>query len=161
LIVFTYSLCSVGRLYRFLFDTFLADTSVAEICVEDPSELFTELRMKNDLRRILKEPLNPFTSGSLPSKESIEEVREKLKLSKMHMAQLCELAAMKYVPASDKDARRKFRVWVKKRIYRKNEEVLGTIEDVNERKTRIAETFDACMYSLTRLCFIVFWLFNF
>ena len=107
---------------------------------------FSDMRTKNDLRLLLKD--RAFGQASLsssssviPSAEEIARVGAQYKFSKQHMVQLAELYVLKYLKGSDAQPMRTYRLWLKKRIYRKNEEVLGSIEDQHEVKRKIADAY--------------------
>lgn len=122
-----------------MYHLFLQDKRVADLTVEDPSEGFSDLRTKNDLRLLLEKKAFKLTAEHpLPSADEIQAVRESFKFSKQHMTVLAEMVALKLISASKMAD---YRIWVKKRIYRKNEEALSTITDPQEVKQKISDAY--------------------
>ncbi len=126
-----------GRLYRFLYEKYAQDDQIAEITVEDPTEAFSDLRTRNDLARLAKDGAL-IIKDSLPSEQDLEAVRRQYKLSRFHATSLFEMHILKQIPPS---LERAYRLWVKKRIYLKNEEALAEMPKA-QVKQKLAETYD-------------------
>lgn len=136
-----------GRLYRFLYERFLHDSNVADITVEDPSEGFSDLRTICDLRRLLEEKeLEEFTVKLLKNEagfdQDFEELRQRFKFSKQHFTILLEMYFLNRLGTrKNTKAFKAYRVWIKKRIYKKNEDVLKEMKDARLVKEKLDLTF--------------------
>eukprot|EP00158_Paraphelidium_tribonemae_P003317 Partr_v1_DN26041_c0_g1_i1_m783 putative Histone acetyltransferase type B catalytic len=129
-----------SRLYRFLYNRFRLDSQIKDITVEDPTEGFADMRSRNDIRLLLQD--RAFDSIAFPySPQDIESVRLAYKFSSQQMTQLAEMYALYKLNPRDQQQAKRVRVWIKKRIYRKNEEVLST-EDPDVVKEKLADTFN-------------------
>lgn len=133
-----------GIMYRYLYDMFMTDDRVVDMTVEDPSESFSDLRYKNDLRVLVK---NKVLADSIkddafipPTAEQITEVRLRYKLDKYHIIPLLETYFLKLIKRNHPEMYKSYRIWVKKRIFRKNEEALATMPE-EMVKQKLDETF--------------------
>lgn len=136
-------------MYKYLYKRFLEDGQVKDITVEDPTEAFSDLRTICDLNT-LKNALGNTSLDSryvIPSPAEIEELRIKLKFSPQHMQVLMEIHLLRHLLQYQSvddilQNSSQFRTWVKKRIYSKNAEALAEIDDEEERKDAVQETFE-------------------
>jgi histone acetyltransferase 1 len=128
-----------GRIYRFLYRRFLADSKVVDVTVEDPTEEFSDMRCKNDLRMLME--AKAFEGQSVPySPAFLKHLQEQYKLSKQHVTQLAEMFGLRSVRGLGDVQMKKYRVWVKKRLFKRNEEALDGIE-ADVVKDKLEETF--------------------
>ncbi|CDK26237.1 unnamed protein product [Kuraishia capsulata CBS 1993] len=124
-----------GReLYSGMVEQFLQDDQVLEICVEDPSEQFDDLRDRCDLERLYREGVfseeNDFTSG-LDVSAWIKKVISKTKLEKRQFARLVEMAMLK-----NEFGTKEIRLKIKRRLYVKNKDSLVEL-DIPTRKDKL------------------------
>lgn len=139
--------CRVGaNLYSSLYDLFLADPDVTELTVEDPSEAFDDLRDRCDLKRLLADP--KFSSLRLPlDADTLENMREKYKMVPRQFHRCVEMALLMHYTIN---APKQYRLFVKKRLYIRNREVLDEM-DAFDRKAKLAETYDALIHDYARI----------
>lgn len=140
-----------GTIYRFLHDRFRIDSTVAEICVEDPSEGFSDLRFRNDLRLLLTDKALPTDGRAAASAEEVEAMRSRYKFGRRHAVELAECYMLKYLDKRNSAKYRDYRIWVKRRIYRTHEETLSAIESAQEVKDKLAGAFKNTEEDYTRL----------
>ena len=137
-----------GTVYRFLYLRFRDDPLIVDITVEDPTEGFADMRTRSDLRLLLKD--NAFEHGKIISTDDIENVRTKYKFSKQQSVLLAELYRLYKLNPKYKLEMKEYRVWVKKRIYRKNEEALSG-EDSYAVKDKLEQTFQNVLEDYQRI----------
>jgi hypothetical protein len=106
-------------------------------------EAFSDMRTKNDLRTLSE--CDAFADAKaqnrVPTRDEMDAVRIRCKLSKLHSVALFEIYALRYL-SGNLDGNKAWRLWVKKRIYIKNEDALADIlEDKELVKSKIHETF--------------------
>jgi len=117
--------------------------------VEDPSELFEDMRDKCDLYTLL-------SSGELIGLQApfdrkwTEQIRKKSKIADRQFYRLLEMIVLLNVDTSDKPKYTAFRLTVKKRLYLFNKEMLSQIE-ADERKVKLQETFEGVVNDYRRL----------
>lgn len=114
-----------------------------EVTVEDPSRGFRILRDVTDLKR-------SYAAGILDSSKAfiVEQEPELLSLLRKDMlltaaqAKRClEVHQLKYTNREDDEKYKKYRLWVKRRLYKENYEVLDNF-DKEERKVKLAEIYE-------------------
>ena len=131
------------RLYQMVFDKLRRDPEVHDITVEDPNDGFQDMRDKCDVERMLKE--KALAGVSLPLKLShFAKVQQKFKLSKMQSVRCSEMVFLKRINRSDQNAFRKYRLYLKGRIYKKNKDTLEDM-DFDERLNQPHSTFLAVL----------------
>jgi histone acetyltransferase 1 len=130
-----------GSIYRFLCDKFRSDPTIKEICVEDPSEGFSDLRFRNDLRVLIQDQSLPTDGRPVVTVEQVESMRQRYKFGRRHATELAECFVLKYLNTRDPTKYREYRIWVKRRIYRTHEETLSAIESPQEVKDKLAGAF--------------------
>ncbi|KAJ3070706.1 histone acetyltransferase 1 [Podochytrium sp. JEL0797] len=159
-----------GRdLYNAMKREFASRKEVIDFGVEDPNDDFSNMRDVCDLQSLVSEveriqnsnPLNSMTSvgdwnrpgasGSNATADShtthaaivavVSNIKHgKYKLSKAQAERCIEMIQMKYLDRSNKAAVKEFRMMVKRRLYRRNEEALSGME-VEVMKEKLQETF--------------------
>ena len=74
-----------SRLYEYIVQEMMKDTSVLEINVEDPNEAFTDMRDKSDLRRMRRIPSIMAIISNRPqmTEEDVRKIQKQLKLNKV------------------------------------------------------------------------------
>ncbi|KAI3648911.1 hypothetical protein MP228_006765 [Amoeboaphelidium protococcarum] len=145
-------------MYKYLYKRFLEDDHAKDITVEDPTEAFSDLRTICDLNT-LKNALGNTSLDSryvIPSPAEIEELRIKLKFSPQHMQVLMEIHLLRHLLQYQSvddilQNSSQFRTWVKKRIYSKNAEALAEIDDEEERKDAVQETYENVIEDYQRI----------
>ncbi|RKP09791.1 acyl-CoA N-acyltransferase [Thamnocephalis sphaerospora] len=138
-----------SRLYNTICDRLRADSKVIEITVEDPSESFSDMRDKNDLRRLMRDSL--LSNAEAPVARSvIEKLRKEHKLSKRQVERCVEMALLRRVPLRDERRFRPYRLQVKKRLYQFNRDALATLEK-KERQEKLQETFEGVIEDYRRI----------
>jgi histone acetyltransferase 1 len=119
-------------------DRFRADTTVVDVCVEDPNDDFQSLRDVVDLKDAL---LNwTVKNWSDFTKPKIKELQKKYKLSKLQVVRVVEMYALKSIPKWNTNELAKVRIWIKKRIFEKNKSVL-TDMSMHERIKAIEDAY--------------------
>lgn len=116
-------------LYKHLIEEWLRDDSVAEIVVEDPSEVFDDLRDRCDLERLSKDGLfdQPFTNLPLED-EAIAKLQKQYKMEKRQFARCLEMGLLHMDKTQKVVSKRGLRLQIKKRLYLKNKEALDEME---------------------------------
>lgn len=114
------------RLYSKMYELFADDPTVRELTVEDPNPDFQRLRDTCDLKFIVDSSL----VGELPLPfvlSKVVPIAKRLKISRKQMERLAEIAIFYRESlnfASNKNLYKRFRLQVKKRLYRQNEDEL-------------------------------------
>ncbi|GAA5901284.1 hypothetical protein JCM5296_005313 [Sporobolomyces johnsonii] len=144
-----------SALYNLCYRNILSRDEISELTVEDPSETFEDMRDKCDLYTLLEGgDLKGLTAPV--DRAFAESIRKKYKLADRQFYRLVEmilLLTLSVPPTSaDADAAAKaFRLTVKKRLYLFNKEQLLQIEDKDERKAKLQETFESVVSDYRRL----------
>ncbi|KAJ3191391.1 hypothetical protein HK101_007817 [Irineochytrium annulatum] len=107
--------------------------------VEDPNDAFQEMRDRNDFRILsqmkafagLRAPIDP---------RAMQEWRRKSKLSKGQVDRCCEMILLRALKANDEEEAKEYRLHVKRRLFRHNEEALMGMAE-QERITKLQETY--------------------
>ncbi|GAA5945115.1 histone acetyltransferase catalytic subunit HAT1 [Sporobolomyces koalae] len=143
-----------SALYNLCYQNILNRSEISELTVEDPSETFEDMRDKCDLYTLV-------SSGDLKGLKApidrafTESIRKKYKLADRQFYRLVEMILLLELgvsPTSPFDSNAKaFRLTVKKRLYLFNKEQLLQIEDVDERKEKLQETFESVVEDYRRL----------
>ncbi|KAJ3091979.1 histone acetyltransferase 1 [Quaeritorhiza haematococci] len=144
-----------GTLYRSLYDHFMSREDVAELTVEDPNDHFQDLRDRNDMRYLLSHNAFSFPKSGASSSgnkdsfivakppldaKSLQAFQRAFKLSKRQAERCCEMAMLKGLKANNEEEYKAYRLQVKRRIYRQNEETLESFEP-EERLAKLDETY--------------------
>ncbi|KAK9728981.1 histone acetyltransferase 1 [Basidiobolus ranarum] len=126
-------------LYDTLYQEFLRRSDIVELTVEDPNEAFSDLRDKCDLRFLMAR--GTFDDLTAPVDKSIlDSIKKQYKLHKRQASRLLEMALLKKLDKRNSKAARAYRLYVKARLYRFNEEALSSME-YNDRLVKLEETY--------------------
>ncbi|KAI8823625.1 histone acetyltransferase type B catalytic subunit [Fimicolochytrium jonesii] len=152
------------KLYEKLYQYFLSQKHIVEITVEDPNEAFQRLRDKRDVIMMLRSRIDPSKylypaaskvngnehKESGAQKDAVKELARKLKLNKRQTHRCLEMLQFRTIEErgistkEGKKALAAFRVAVKRRLFRQNEEALSSMER-KKRLEALDETFDSVM----------------
>lgn len=131
-----------SELYKVMFQHWNNDKTISEITVEDPNESFDDLRDRNDLELLYNSGFfNELPSSALDSNgflvtdSWITEKQKSYKLEKRQFNRLLEMIML----YEKQDAF--YELQVKRRIYLKNYESLCDIEDEDDRKKAIDDSY--------------------
>ena len=129
------------NLYEFLMARFARDDSIVDVTVEDPNDLFQDMRDTIDCRMLMKNPKIKTLLPNMVTKEWVLEFKKEYKLCMRQLVRMIEVCVLKNIPSWDARSVKEYRLWVKKRIYNKNRDVLEEME-FGERVSKLQETFD-------------------
>ncbi|KAJ1670007.1 histone acetyltransferase 1 [Coemansia sp. RSA 25] len=131
-----------SELYRHIYQTVLRNPEYADLTVEDPSEAFDDMRDRNDMRYLLQQ--DAFAGLEAPvSPATLRQLQERYKISKRQMTRCVEMGLLKSLDKTrQKDRYQEYRLFVKRRIYAQNTDLLAGLED-DEKKKKVAESFAA------------------
>ncbi|ODV92373.1 hypothetical protein CANCADRAFT_85895 [Tortispora caseinolytica NRRL Y-17796] len=137
-----------GRtLYTTIFDSLFSDRSVKEICVEDPSEAFDDMRDVSDLIR-LGRPRGTYPSlwesgfldmvdpASIQSQSKIEKIVPR------QFQRLVEMARLGNLNSKSKAEKKALRIAIKKRLFLHNKEALKDLERPDQLQ-RLDQAYDS------------------
>lgn len=125
-----------SELYNTVYQDVLKRDEIIELTVEDPNESFDELRDRNDLAFLLSEKI--FNKITVPvSTEWIRTTRQKYKIAPRQFARLVDMGLLAHLDKKDAKAYRGYRLHVKKRLFKINEEALNEIPDKVERTEKL------------------------
>ncbi|ORX99787.1 histone acetyltransferase type B [Basidiobolus meristosporus CBS 931.73] len=128
-----------SSLYNTLYQEFLSRSNIVELTVEDPNEAFSDLRDRCDLRFLMSK--GTFEGLSAPVDKSVlDSIKKQYKLHKRQASRLLEMALLKKLDKRNSKAARAYRLFVKARLYRFNEEALSSM-DYNDRLVKLEETY--------------------
>ncbi|GAA5844817.1 hypothetical protein JCM5353_003991 [Sporobolomyces roseus] len=145
-----------SALYDLCYRNILKRVDISELTVEDPSETFEDMRDKCDLHTLLSGgDLQELKSAPI-DRNFTESIRKKYKLADRQFYRLIEMILLLQSNPStlftSTDPKSKaFRLLVKKRLYLFNKEQLLQIEDGQERKDKLQETFESVVEDYRRL----------
>ena len=100
---------------------------VIDVTVEDPADGFQALRDACDYRALASNASLSAAVAKSP-KEAVERVCRELKLSKRQAVRVGEIAALKGISAGDKARVREYRLAVKQRLLKENEDELDVVK---------------------------------
>ncbi|PVV05186.1 hypothetical protein BB560_000298 [Smittium megazygosporum] len=144
-----------SKFYSFIRTSILSNPSIVDFTVEDPNELFDDLRDKNDIRYlILTEKIEKLQKPV--SFSELADIFKGCKFGKKQMvriAELCLLRRLNKKPLDSKEVK-EYRIWVKKRLFRQNYDVLIGMSP-EDRKAKLAETYDNIIQDYNRILSIV------
>ncbi|KND02790.1 histone acetyltransferase catalytic subunit HAT1 [Spizellomyces punctatus DAOM BR117] len=129
------------RLYKVLYNDFFQRSDVAEMTVEDPNEAFQDLRDKCDLSWLIEQDAFAGLQPPVPG-PTVKELATRFKLSKRQLERCMEMALLRNLKLKDKKAYQAYRMQVKRRIFRQNEEALMGLEK-ELRLEKLDETYVA------------------
>ncbi|GAA5878427.1 hypothetical protein JCM16303_002770 [Sporobolomyces ruberrimus] len=144
-----------SALYNLCYQNVLKRSDISELTVEDPSETFEDMRDKCDLYTLISGgDLQGLKSVPSIDRNLTETIRKKYKLADRQFYRLVEMILLLQLPSppnSPDPIARAFRLLVKKRLYLFNKEQLLQIEDGQERKDKLQETFESVVEDYRRL----------
>ncbi|KAJ2499654.1 histone acetyltransferase 1 [Coemansia sp. RSA 1972] len=129
-----------SSLYSYIHAMVLGNSEYADLSVEDPSEAFDDMRDRNDMRYLLKHKAFAQIKGAPVEQSVVNELQKKHKLSRRQMTRCIEMALLKMIKSEKSDGFARFRLFVKRRIYAQNMDLLQAL-DVDERKQKVSESF--------------------
>jgi histone acetyltransferase 1 len=132
-----------SRFYDVIMQYYLGVPEVREITIEDPSEDFSDLRDKHDVRRLRRDPEFSALSleGVVKEKLSTEALRKRSKMPMRQFLRCVEMQLLKTLSPNDSKKRHKmFRLLVKGRIYKQHVDVMAQLDRL-ERIDKLDETF--------------------
>ncbi|GAA5885406.1 hypothetical protein JCM6882_009607 [Rhodosporidiobolus microsporus] len=139
-----------SALYTLCYQNVLRRAEVSELSVEDPSETFDDMRDKCDLHTLIAGGDLEGITAPL-DREKTETIRKKYKLADRQFYRLVEMLLLLTSDPNDAALQKAIRLTVKKRLYLFNKEQLLQIEDKDERKERLQETFEGVQADYQRL----------
>ncbi|PIA17203.1 acyl-CoA N-acyltransferase [Coemansia reversa NRRL 1564] len=144
-----------SALYRHIYSAILADAEYADLTVEDPSEAFDDMRDRNDMRYLLDHGAFDRISSAPVDCKTVLELQHRFKLSKRQMIRCLEMALLQKIGSSgaalaQSEDFRHFSLFVKRRIYAQNTDLLQDLED-DEKKKKVAESFAAVVDDYRRV----------
>ncbi|GAA5911018.1 histone acetyltransferase catalytic subunit HAT1 [Sporobolomyces salmoneus] len=147
-----------SALYDLCYQNLLKRTDISELTVEDPSETFEDMRDKCDLYTLISGgDLNDLKILPKLDRGLTESIRKKYKLADRQFYRLVEMILLLQLCSSsssstkDPAVEKAFRLIIKKRLYLFNKEQLLQIEDPEERKEKLQETFESVVEDYKRL----------
>ncbi|KAK6341220.1 histone acetyltransferase 1 [Orbilia brochopaga] len=140
------------ELYNSIITTYLPDSDVKEITVEDPSDRFEDLRDIADYYRLKKAGLvTPDIIETLLQRDAkarlwVDTQRQVVKMPRRQFMRIVEMLMYEIILCHDEEEERKeqlakFAIYVKDRLYRHNKDILMQLER-NERSDKLNETYD-------------------
>lgn len=130
-----------GRLYDAITAICLADENVLEITVEDPSEAFDDLRDRRDLLRLNSDEVFMAAASKLTTdKETLMQLRRRLKLAPRQFARMLEMNRLKHESSWSVKQLKTYRQSVKERLFKKNKDILAELEP-SERREKLEKTY--------------------
>ncbi|KAJ3329637.1 histone acetyltransferase 1 [Blyttiomyces sp. JEL0837] len=130
-----------SQLYKALYQDFLLNPHVFDFTVEDPNDAFQNMRDRCDVEKILED--KKFSVLKAPvDPDVVAELKKKFKLSKGQADRCCEMVLLKNLKMNDANAYKAYRLHVKRRLFRHNEEVLIPMGK-DERLQKLEETYRA------------------
>ncbi|KAJ2887314.1 histone acetyltransferase 1 [Coemansia aciculifera] len=131
-----------SELYRYIYQAVLHNAEYADLTVEDPSEAFDDMRDRNDMRYLIQQ--DAFAGLDIPvSPAVLRQMQERFKISKRQITRCVEMGLLKSLDKTrQKDRYRQYRLFVKRRIFAQNTDLLAGLDDA-EKKKKVAESFAA------------------
>lgn len=121
-----------GEMYLHLYKSWLSDSKIVEIVVEDPSETFDDLRDRVDFTRLVesrKLDLSSLTIAKVNEPGWFTTFKTEQKLEKRQLQRLLEMAFFYQLSHGlAKDSKKAIRLFVKRRLYEKNKEALDSLD---------------------------------
>ncbi|GAA6009078.1 hypothetical protein JCM10207_004085 [Rhodosporidiobolus poonsookiae] len=139
-----------SALYTLCYRNVLSRSEVSELSVEDPSETFDDMRDKCDLYTLIEGGDLKDVKAPL-DRDVTEAIRLKYKLADRQFYRLVEMLLLVTSDPTNEAEQKAIRLTVKKRLYLFNKEQLLQIEDKDERKTKLQETFENVREGYRRL----------
>lgn len=138
-----------GHMYDTIIQTCQAEDRVLEVTVEDPSEAFDDLRDRRDLLRLKQEDRLPNSKLTLPLDEQWFATQQRsCKIAPRQFTRLIEINLL--AAAQSKSSETIYRKFVKKRLYKKNKDILAELTP-SERVEKLEETYQTQIEDYKRL----------
>lgn len=130
-----------GRLLTAIYDD-ASQRNAMEVTVEDPSEGFRLLRDLTDLRRAYLQRTLQYDKALVygQERELVEQLREKLKLTRGQARRCLEVHQLKHVDTNNEEEYKRYRLWVKRRLHHDYLEVIDYYGP-KEKKAKLAEIY--------------------
>ncbi|ORX72605.1 histone acetyltransferase type B catalytic subunit [Linderina pennispora] len=142
-----------SELYRYIYGMVKASPQYVDLTVEDPSESFDDMRDRNDMRYLLDH--HAFDGLTAPvSPEDLHKLQIEYKISKRQMARCVEMGLLKMLDKPNAEAYGRYRLFVKRRIYAQNVDLLSGLED-DEKKQKVAESFASVVNDYHRVLSLI------
>ncbi|KAJ1943661.1 histone acetyltransferase 1, partial [Linderina pennispora] len=142
-----------SELYRYIYGMVKASPQYVDLTVEDPSESFDDMRDRNDMRYLLDH--HAFDGLTAPvSPEDLHRLQIEYKISKRQMARCVEMGLLKMLDKPNAEAYGRYRLFVKRRIYAQNVDLLSGLED-DEKKQKVAESFASVVNDYHRVLSLI------
>ncbi|PVU92644.1 hypothetical protein BB561_003707 [Smittium simulii] len=140
-----------SKLYNFIRQSILSNTLIVDLTVEDPNEAFDDMRDKNDIKWMLSAGNIKKLDKPLPFKD-LHNLMSASKFCKKQLIRVAELCLLKNLnnKSSKSDNFKEYRIWVKKRLFRQNYDMLIEMEP-EERKKKLQDTFDSVYQDYIRI----------
>ncbi|KAI9501453.1 acyl-CoA N-acyltransferase [Coemansia spiralis] len=131
-----------SQLYRYIHTLVRQTPEYTDLTVEDPSESFDDMRDRNDMRLLLDHSVFDGLRAPVAS-QTIGELQTRFKLSKRQMVRCVEMGLLRGLDkAGDPEEYRRYRLFVKRRIYAQNIDLLAELDET-EKKQKVAESYAA------------------
>lgn len=119
-----------SRLYRSLYEKWLADDRILEIVVEDPNESFDDMRDRTDFARLSDLGVLKGLHTHDVTPKLFASVKAAHKLEKRQLLRLFEMAFLHSLKQGCAlDSKKEIRLFIKKRLYEKNREALVGMDE--------------------------------
>ncbi|CAG8638967.1 7470_t:CDS:2 [Acaulospora morrowiae] len=128
-----------AKLYQNIYQYCIADPRIKQLVVEDPSELFTEIRDKCDIRFLRKIKVLEGLKAPV-DRTVIDEIWKKYKFNKRQLCRCIEIELLRNLNKTDPVAYKAYRLQVKQRLYHWNKELLDQVNKT-ERIQKLDEAF--------------------
>lgn len=127
-----------------------ARPEVLDVTVEDPAAGFQAMRDLCDYRAALPQLPTLFadhTPYSVLIRSAPAAFGRSLKLSKRQSVRICEIAAVRHLPANDPARAKELRLAIKRRLFKENEDELDGVKkrDTTEFFEEVQTLYDALM----------------
>jgi len=126
------------HLLRSIYNDCHSNPKIKDITVEDASLDFTRLRDCVDIK-ILLEEVDFFKEDPLPSLDStiVEQIRKETKFSTEQIKHCYDIIDFKQTDQQDKEQYKEFRMRIKRKLYKKYEDILSDKSDPKEKKQEL------------------------
>ncbi|KDE08016.1 hypothetical protein MVLG_01718 [Microbotryum lychnidis-dioicae p1A1 Lamole] len=128
-----------SALYTLCYNHVLSRPEISELTVEDPSEIFEDMRDKCDLHTLITSHELDDLSAPL-NKPALEVIRKKYKIADRQFYRLIEMLLLLNLDESNVAQVKAFRLTVKRRLFTFNREMLTQLEE-QEKKDKLHETY--------------------
>ncbi|KAJ1999603.1 histone acetyltransferase 1 [Coemansia thaxteri] len=135
-----------SELYRYIHQAVRGNLDYTELTVEDPSEAFDDMRDRNDMRLLID--CAAFDGLEAPVSPSVlAELGSRFKISRRQITRCVEMGLLRRLGKSAAD---QYRLFVKRRIYAQNADLLAGLDEA-EKKRKVAESYAAVVDDYHRI----------